>query len=66
MEDVEAIEWSLRKPSRRAQKSTPFSAMIRMVAREFRGGEKTIEEIWGEYLEDHPEESRKRRKKLLP
>jgi len=60
--EVEAIEWFLKKPSRRANKSAPSAAMCHRVARDFPGrGEKTIEKVWGDYLKDHPEESRKRR-----
>lgn len=60
--DVRKIESYLQKPSRTASKSTPFSAMIRMVAHEFPGiGEKTVEKIWEDYLRRRPEESRKRR-----
>ena len=61
--DVEAIEWSLKKPSQKAKKSTPTQAMCHMVARKHLGiGEKTVEKIWLDYLNNHPEESRKKRK----
>ncbi len=63
VEDVEAIEWSLKKRSPKGGKSTPSQATCHRVAREFPGrGEKTIEEVWGDYVRNHPEESRKRRK----
>lgn len=61
--EVEAIRWSLAKPSQKARKSTPTDAMFHMVAREFPGrGVKTIEKIWGDYLNRHPDEKRKKRK----
>lgn len=61
--DVKAIESYLEKPSRRASKSTPFAAMLRIVARKHPGrGVKTIEKIWGDYLNRHPDEKRKKRK----
>ncbi|MBI3300736.1 MAG: hypothetical protein HYZ72_01450 [Deltaproteobacteria bacterium] len=61
--EVEAIEWFLKKPSRRASKSTPFDATLHRVAREFPGrGEKTIEKVWQDYFDHHPAEKRKRRK----
>jgi hypothetical protein len=63
IKDVKAIESYLQKPSRTASKSTPFSAMVRMVAHEFPGiGKKTVEKIWGDYLSRQPEESGKRRR----
>ena len=67
VKDVEAIEWYLQKPSRIASKSTPLSAMLRMVAHEFPGiGEKTVEKIWGDYLDAHPEERRRRKSTPRP
>lgn len=61
--DVEAIEWSLKKPSRTAKKSTPTQAMCHIVARKHPGiGEKTVETIWLEYRKTHPEEGRRRQK----
>lgn len=61
--EVEAIGWSLAKPSQKARKSTPTDAMFHKVAREFPGrGVKTIEKIWGDYLNRHPDEKRKKRK----
>jgi hypothetical protein len=60
--DVEAIEWSLKKPSRKGSKSTPWEAMLHIVARTHPGrGEKTVEIIWREYLKDHPEWRKKRK-----
>lgn len=62
--DVAAIESYLQKRSRKASKSTPYEAMIRMVAREFPGiGVKTVEKIRQDYLAEHPEKKRRKRSK---
>jgi hypothetical protein len=60
--DVQAIEESLKNPSRRgSKKSTPTQAMCRMVARLHLVGSKTVEKIWGEYVRSHPEWGKKRK-----
>lgn len=64
--DVQAIEAYLEKPSHRSNKSTPPQAMYRRVAREHGRAETTVKKIWEDYLKDHPEESKKKRKLLPP
>ena len=65
MADVEAIEWSLKKITRKGKKSTPTQAMCHMVARQPKHhgpGIKTVEKIWGEYVKANPEWSAKKTK----
>jgi len=63
VKEVETIERVLKAPSRRSNKSTPTEAMLQMVVFDHVGRDvKTIEKIWEEYLKEHPEESRKKRK----
>jgi hypothetical protein len=62
--DVQAIESFLSNPSPKANKRTPHDAMLHRVAREHYGpGVKTIEKIWGEHLDAHPEDSRRKPRK---
>ena len=60
--DVEAIEWLLEQPSGRSKKSTPTKAMYHIIARKHFVGEKTVANIWENYLKVHPEKSGKKGK----
>jgi hypothetical protein len=62
VKEVKTIERVLKAPSRRGNKSTPTEAMLQIVALDHVDkGVKTIEQIWGDYLDKHPEERAKRR-----
>lgn len=61
IENVEAIEKVLQQPSRQATKSTPYTAMIHMVAlSHVSRDEKTLEKVWLEYLDAHPGDKRRK------
>jgi len=63
VKEVKTIERVLKAPARRGNKSTPTEAMLQMVALSHVNRDaKTVEKIWGDYLKDHPEESRRKRK----
>lgn len=67
IENVEAIEKVLRQPSRQANKSTPTTAMLEMVALAHMNRDvKTIEKIRQDYLDEHPAEKKKRKKPTTP
>lgn len=65
VKEVKTIERVLKTPSRRSNKSMPTEAMLQMVALDHVNRDvKTIEKIWGEYLNAHPEERRRKKRKL--
>ncbi len=67
IENVETIEKVLQQPSRQANKSTPTTAMLHMVAlAHMNRDEKTIEKIRQDYLDAHPAEKKKRKKPTTP
>jgi len=65
IKEVKTIERVLKTPSRRSNKSTPTEAMLQMIALDHVNRDvKTIEKIWGEYLDNYPEERRRKKRKF--